>query len=606
MSTSIVIPVKVPVGQAVSQMNNVRRKMDEMGLATRSLGRDFLRGAVVGGLLGGSLSQLAHSMFQNTNAGRALTSTIQELIETMLKPFTPYIVQFLNWLGGDSLFAKASRWLIYLAAFAALAGGLASILRYASTSIGNLIRIGSAVLQMATSFNKVWRTITGSRNALRGLVTALQQFSRVQLGIAGLIGQIRALGLVIEAWAQAMRGNWTLAREALRSAVGTMRISLRLLREALTRSNIGLIQTTGSVRPLASAFNTLRSVVLNVQNRISIGMAKAGSAVVNFANRVDAWIPKVLKLFQNFNRNLTAFDVAVSQPLLRAGTHIKNFAVRSITWLNQTASAMTSLRTVTRTFGQSTSLISWSTKVGNAFARLAVRAAPMLRVLQFVAKWTGILNVVEFIVWQSAIIFGLDEIRRYIEGPYIAAWNKIPAHTRGPLEETYGFVDALTNFLLDSTVGMLFGMVFSWDHAKAQVAESWAELAPFFESLLNGIASITTRITNFMIEKMESAINFIGNGINFLIGIINKIASIEIQWSTFSLPGLGSFSIPKLGFGSGPPAIQEFAPVSLPRVSAPPRIEITVNAPGVADTEGFKRKLQELLEDPDLRRRMLA
>ena len=98
--TSVNIPVVVETNTAIQRLRNVSGRVTDLNTRARGLGGSFLRGAVLGGLLGSSLGGIATQLISTSNAGRAVTSSIQRLIQSLLQPIEGPLVRLLS--GFDS------------------------------------------------------------------------------------------------------------------------------------------------------------------------------------------------------------------------------------------------------------------------------------------------------------------------------------------------------------------------------------------------------------------------------------------------------------------------------------------------------------------------
>ena len=82
--TSVHIPVTVGTQPAISQLRNVRGRVDNLSQSARGLGSNFLRGAVLGGLFGGVIGGVVTQVFAGSNAARALTGSLHRLVNVFL------------------------------------------------------------------------------------------------------------------------------------------------------------------------------------------------------------------------------------------------------------------------------------------------------------------------------------------------------------------------------------------------------------------------------------------------------------------------------------------------------------------------------------------
>ena len=94
--TSVNIPVVVETRGAIQRLRNVSGRVTDLNTRARGLGGSFLRGAILGGLLGSSLGSIASQLISTSNAGRAVTSSIQRLIQSLLQPIEGPLVRFLS------------------------------------------------------------------------------------------------------------------------------------------------------------------------------------------------------------------------------------------------------------------------------------------------------------------------------------------------------------------------------------------------------------------------------------------------------------------------------------------------------------------------------
>ena len=221
--TSVNIPVVVETSGAIQRLRNVSGRVTDLNTRARGLGGSFLRGAILGGLLGSSLGGIATQLISTSNAGRAVTSSIQRLIQSLLQPIEGPLVRFLSafdenpFLQGAALIVGGV--LALGVAFLGIAAFVTAVVRSVGGFIGFLLRIGGAIVRFVTGIPGVGGFLRGLGGAFRVAGAGLLRLLGPILGAAAVIG---GLGLAVFSVVQDLFGFDEAAentREALRNLV---------------------------------------------------------------------------------------------------------------------------------------------------------------------------------------------------------------------------------------------------------------------------------------------------------------------------------------------------------------------------------------------------
>ena len=196
--TSVNIPVVVETSGAIQRLRNVSGRVTDLNTRARGLGGSFLRGAILGGLLGSSLGGIATQLISTSNAGRAVTSSIQRLIQSLLQPIEGPLVRFLSAFDANPFLQGATLIIGGLlalgAAFLGIAAFVTAVVRSVGGFIGFLRGVGGALVRLITS-------IPGVGGILRGLGGA---FRFAGLGILRFLGPLLIGGFLIAAFGLAI------------------------------------------------------------------------------------------------------------------------------------------------------------------------------------------------------------------------------------------------------------------------------------------------------------------------------------------------------------------------------------------------------------------
>ena len=539
---AITIPVQVRLGGAIQNLNQVNKKFDEMGLASRALGRDFLRGAVVGGILGGSMSQLAHSMFASTDAGRALTSSVQHLIERMLTPVTPPLIGALNYLESDSRVARIIRLAIQIAAFSALLGGVASITNFANRSIANLVNRAATLLRVLSLVNPMTRALavhmlngSGSVSVMArsfGFLTRLTYpFTLTILWTSEIL---RALAALIRS---DVRVALTIMRSLLQSVVARGFAAQFAIRSLVIA--IRALQTPANAAVLA--LKAIRLEVIRI-GRFAVEAAQGITRITSVLLKVTGIAHVAVSVFRTVGGWIDATG--------RIAAIAAGFIGR-LTILGDVASAWVSSIPV----------------IGRVFNTL-------LRILRFTGG--AVLFLAEIIVFQLATIFGFDKLADAIAKPWIQLWDWLPNILTDNLESMHRILQTGVDGFNAQMWGAFASMLrTAWEGLQGLVSvfASWLpKLAGDWDNLWRGI-------TNSTIGEMNRIIGIAVDFVNNLSGILNNVPGVNIPNIRLSIQRVGD-------------TLPEATRLSAPQ--GPIDVSVYMTAPGVYDIDGLVDKLKQV------------
>ena len=429
MTTAITIPVQVQLGQSIQNLNQVNKKFDEMGLASRAMGRDFLRGAVVGGILGGSMSQLAHSMFASTDAGRALTSSVQHLIEKMLVPVTPSLISVLNYLEGDSLVAKIINLGLQVGVLAALVGGLVSVLAYANRTVGNLLLKIANMLGFIARLNAAVRVLNAAMLQGSGhvsiLIRSFGRITQVTFPLAKAIflvsEAVRVLALIIRGQSvpsmavllkslqqiQTSLGGFTKAAQSAAAGLKVLANAGRGLNSVATsigRVTTALIQLRSVIGPVAAALATVWDKAIAAAQRVQ-GVLRSVQRAIQTTAKI--WKTATQGLANSIRPILTAWSavrkaiLGISSALLKVQVSIVQ--LRAV-WTAAVQAMATALRTM---ISPVDAIVTAMTRIRTAMSAIVAGVTHLLTV------WTAATNLMKATIQ-----------------PIVTAWNKVRAALR--------------------------------------------------------------------------------------------------------------------------------------------------------------------------------
>ena len=145
------IAVKAETQESDRRLERTQRNVRGLGSSVRGLALPFLGGALLGGLLGGSLFSLATASAESRNAIFQLQGVVESTLNRLFEVFGPFILQAI------SFFDRLPAWVQILFIFAA---GLA-VLGPTLLSIGGAIGVAAAaVLGLVSGFG-AWALIVG-------------------------------------------------------------------------------------------------------------------------------------------------------------------------------------------------------------------------------------------------------------------------------------------------------------------------------------------------------------------------------------------------------------------------------------------------------------
>ena len=181
--------------QAAADIDRTSRATRGLGRSARRLGLPLLGAGLLTGFLGGSLLSLAANSGAGANAVLRLQSTLEQLFDTLLRPFEPYLISLAEFIDENGRLVSnlalgvagffAVRFAISLArvaveAFVAVLRGARWLFLLLAPLGLKLLVIAAALLLLAGIVYLVWRNWDGLIAAVRGAPDAIIDWARRQ------------------------------------------------------------------------------------------------------------------------------------------------------------------------------------------------------------------------------------------------------------------------------------------------------------------------------------------------------------------------------------------------------------------------------------------
>ena len=356
--TSVHIPVTVGTQPAISQLRNVRGRVDNLSQSARGLGSNFLRGAVLGGLFGGVIGGVVTQVFAGSNAARALTGSLHRLVNVFLSRVDGPLLNAISFLeqrpGIGYLGALLAGLLLIVPALkvigaivAAVGGVIGSIVApfllgtgAAVAFVAVLVTLAAALVLFLVGGERVRAFISGAlvrafealpspvRTAINAMISLFQLFGRVAgsvTGAAAMFFQVvwNAVVVIFDAIVDSLIMAWGGFRDAVLLIMGAIGRAVLMAWGAVV-NGIGtflnlLTDAFGAVgNVIVSVFRTAFGNISSFVDRI----ADTVTDTINFIIRAINRIPSI----QIGSREIGVGGFTISVPTISLGGSLFNIA----------------------------------------------------------------------------------------------------------------------------------------------------------------------------------------------------------------------------------------------------------------------------------------